>query len=361
MIRQIALLSTSKKVSAQDLMRVSAALQRQATRDLFPIWNVKATVDAFSSPADVPPDYWKITVMDKIPAKGAAGFHLDSHGQPFADVQWSPTWSLTASHECLEMLVDPFGHQLAAGPSPIASQGRVTFLVEVCDPCEGQAYAYTINTGSANEVLVSDFYTPEYFSPVQSSGVRYSFRGNIHAPRQVLNGGYLSWQNPADDHIWQVFGPVVFGHFVDQGKGTLSREKSDGLAQGTRSKGLPKKAKAVRGGGRIRLMADAGQCSLTRDPFTGVLSGTSGNQTTVQIQDPSGAAVFQSISYAGSQIGSNTASASFAIKSGNNSLSFLYAAPTPGVTITVADPCGTMLDLFPNDLANPVRVLTVAA
>ena len=365
--RQIALLSTSKKVGAQDLMRVSAALQRQVTRDLSPIWNIEATVDAFSSPEDVPPDYWKITVMDKIPAKGASGFHLDENGQPFADVEWSDDWSLTASHECLEMLVDPFGHQIAAGPSTVLSQGRVKFLVEVCDPCEGPAYAYKINTGSSNEVLVSDFYTPDYFAPVTTSGVRYSFRGNITAPRQVLNGGYLSWQNPADGHVWQLFGPAEFGHIVDQGAGTLERQNTDRLRIKTRAAGVAKGArpnppKAARGGRRMALMAAGtagGQCNLTRDPFTGVLSGTSGTQTTVQITDPSGAAVFQSISYAGTQIASNAASASFTIKSGNNFLSYVYAAPTPRAIIKVVDPCGTKIDLFANDLANPARLLTV--
>jgi len=358
--RQVALLSKTKKVSAQELMRVSAALQRQATRDLAPIWSIQATVDSFSSDADVPPGYWKITVMDKIPAKGAAGFHLDKNGQPFADVEWSSNWSLSASHECLEMLVDPFGHQLASGPSPISSQGRVNFLVEVCDPCESPSCAYTINTATSVEVLVSDFYTPDFFAPATVPGVRYSFRGNLQAPRQVLDGGYLSWQNPADGHVWQLFGPAAMQHFVDQGQGSLSRENSDRHAHTTRTRPVaPKSAKPVKS--RKILMAAGGQCNLTRDVFTGVLRGNAGDQTTVQIKDSTGAAVFQSISYAGSQIGSNTASATFTIKAGSNDLSFVYAAPVPGDGLTLVDPCGTRLDQFPNDLANPVRLRQVVA
>ena len=35
-----------------DLMRVSAALQKQASRDLAPIWEISATVDAFASLED---------------------------------------------------------------------------------------------------------------------------------------------------------------------------------------------------------------------------------------------------------------------------------------------------------------------
>lgn len=286
LLRQIALLSTSEKVSLQELARVSAALQRQVSRDLSPIWDINATVDPFGVEKDVPLGYWKITVMDVIPGKGAAGFHLDEGNQPYADVLWSPQWSLTASHECVEMLVDPFAHHIATGPSPVESQGRVNFLVEVADPCEDAQFAYTINTGAKNEVLVSDFCTPEYYSPSQGSSVRFSFRGNITAPREVLDGGYLSWQSPADRHTWQQFGRAEFENFHDNGPGTLSREHTDVLARKTRAD-------------RALTEAAGNQCNLTLDTFTGMLSGNAGTQTTVQITDPTQSAVFVSISYAG--------------------------------------------------------------
>ena len=61
------------------------------------------------------------------------------------------------------MLADPFGNRLVAGDGPNpARPGRVEFLVEVCDPCEAPALGYTVNG-----IRVSDFYTPEYFSPSQ--------------------------------------------------------------------------------------------------------------------------------------------------------------------------------------------------
>jgi hypothetical protein len=359
LLRQVALLSKSKKVTLPELTRVSAALQRQVSRDLAPIWNINATVDAFGNAKDVPSGYWKITVMDTIPAKGAAGFHLDEQGQPFADVHWSPTWSVTASHECLEMLVDPFAHQAATGPSPKPGQGRVRFLVEVCDPCEAQTFAYMINTGSQNEVLVSDFYTPEYFSPVQASGVRYSFHGNITMPRQVLDGGYLSWQ-AGDGHIWQLFGPAEASNFKDQGRGTLDREKTDALTIKTRIAHAKSRAKVLAKFAKLTAAVAGAQCNLTRDVFSGVLDGPSGAQTTVQIQDPTNSAVFTSISYDGTQLGSNVQSASFSIKSGGKDLSFAYEAPVPGDLVKLVDPCGAQLDIFTNDPGNPFRIRTVA-
>jgi len=91
------------------------------------------------------------------------------------------------------------GNRLMAGRSPDPDQGRVAFLVEVCDPSEDDAFAYTVN-----DVLVSDFYTPHYFDPVKQVGVQYSFNGHLTEPRQVLRGGYLSWHDPVTDHWFQL-------------------------------------------------------------------------------------------------------------------------------------------------------------
>lgn len=96
------------------------------------------------------------------------------------------------------MLADPFGNRLVAGQSPKEDQGRVEFLVEVCDPPEDAQFAYT-----SNGILVSDFLTPHYYDPVTSSGVRYSYTGAIQAPRTVLQGGYLSWHDPVSDRWFQ--------------------------------------------------------------------------------------------------------------------------------------------------------------
>jgi hypothetical protein len=201
LLRQLALVSQSKQIPAADLQKVSAAIQKQASRDLAPIWDVSATVDSFDSLDDIPVGYWPIIVMDDIHTPGAAGVHEDKNGQPFALVTAAATldqWSLTASHEALEMLVDPFGNRQVAGDSPKPDQGRVSFLVEVGDPAEAADFAYT-----SNGVLVSDFYTPHFFDPIVATGVRYSFTGAITAPRQVLRGGYLSWLEPVSGHWWQ--------------------------------------------------------------------------------------------------------------------------------------------------------------
>jgi hypothetical protein len=230
-LHQIALVSLSKKIKPERLASVGAALQKQATRDLGPIWGIKATVDVFPHINSVPVGYWPIIIKDKIDDEDAAGYHTDKHGQPFSLVAYSEDWSITLSHEMLEMLVDPFGNLMTTSDSIIKGQGRAQYLVEVCDPSEDDGFAYTINGER-----VSDFYTPEYFEPVKTPGTRYSFTGFITEPKQILKGGYLSWYLPAKDEWWQAsfFGKKIkFENITsdtERIKGSTIRSKMDRLS-----------------------------------------------------------------------------------------------------------------------------------
>lgn len=205
LLRQVALVADEKlggELKLSDLTRVAAAVQKQAARDFGPLWKVNATVDAFGSLDDVPLGYWPIIIGQE--GQHGGGVHLDQHNQPYALVDLTNDWTVTVSHECLEMLADPYGNRLVAGDSPDpANPGRVEFLVEVCDPCEHPSLGYTVNG-----VRVSDFYTPRYFSPAQKAGKgggRFDFRGHITQPRQVLKGGYLSWGTPKGEWFQMVF------------------------------------------------------------------------------------------------------------------------------------------------------------
>jgi len=198
--QHIALVSRSAKVSLSDLTHVAAALQAQVSGDFAPAWGGSATVDAFPAVPAVPLGYSIIAIEDQI-ADGVQGIHrFDATGQPFAVVRRDAAWTITASHECLEMLADPSCNRLVPGPSPVPGQGQVLFLVEVCDPCEGPPYAYPING-----VAVSDFYLPAYLTDgLAVPGHRYSQRQTLTRPRQVANGGYLSWYEPLTHRFWQL-------------------------------------------------------------------------------------------------------------------------------------------------------------
>jgi hypothetical protein len=175
----------------------------------------------------VPVDYWPVIVRDNINQPGAAGFHQDDQGRPFALVQADANWSLTASHETLETLADPTGMASIAGsplpqaPERISGFERVIYLEEVCDPCESDACAYLVNG-----VKVSDFITPHYYDPSGASGVRYSFSGKIQAPHTVLEGGYVSFGDPRDNHWYQIMVRNKQTAVRDLGVLSVSRGKS---------------------------------------------------------------------------------------------------------------------------------------
>ena len=192
----LALVSQVPDVELDELSRVAAAVQKQITRDFAPIWEIEAGITAFGRVEDVPVDYWIVCLCYSVPS--GRGGHRDCDGRPAAFVEWTDDWALSASHEVLEMLVDPWGKRLVAGPSIKPGQGRVEYLVEVSDPCQSSDCAYTVNGER-----VSDFYTPRYFDPIASSAVRYSYSGKITEPRQVLRGGYLSWFDSVNRRWWQ--------------------------------------------------------------------------------------------------------------------------------------------------------------
>jgi hypothetical protein len=215
----VALVSLTRDVPTRLLLQAAAAIQKQITRDFAPYWGPRVTVDAFEDLESVPSDYHPIVIfsatnelvstleyaigeertadiVDDFERGEMTGLHMNSFTrQPFALVAASDTWSVTLSHEALEMITDPFGNRLVAASHPLDPRRRVRYLLEICDPC--QAVWYPVNG-----VPVSDFYTPRYFEPVAINGGRYSFTGEIERPLQILEGGYLTWIDPEDSALY---------------------------------------------------------------------------------------------------------------------------------------------------------------
>jgi phospholipase D-like protein len=229
--KRVGIASRSQYVGLHELTNVAAALNLQVQRDLYPIWNISATVSALPDPESIEPGVWPIFIVDDTGFDGALGLHLTEHKQPYALVQSGRTWSLTASHELLEMIVDPSGNWLIPSTGIGVDHGGVKdlpgakfeYLVEIADPSEAPGNAYMID-----DILVSDFYTPHFFDHAASPGVRYSFSGKIKRPREVLPGGYISWMNPKLGKMqqlkWLDSSPAVVdlpGHPAASGRQTL--------------------------------------------------------------------------------------------------------------------------------------------
>lgn len=183
---------SSEPVSRSRLAGVADVLQQQVA-DLARHWAVRATVT--TDPANAGERPWIVRVVDQ--SQAGLGVHLEQDRVPYAEVTAGPGWTVTASHELLEMLIDPHGRKVVPGFSldPADPHRPVLFLVEVCDPCE--TVEYTISG-----VQVSDFVTPEFYHRCESGP--YSFMQSVAQPLQVLPGGYISWLDLIDFHWHQV-------------------------------------------------------------------------------------------------------------------------------------------------------------
>jgi hypothetical protein len=200
--------TTGEKIDAGLLQAAAAALNIQVNRDLSQFWNVKASVHYLPSASKIPAGVWPVFLVKSLPP-GEGGFHMDKHNQPYAKViasADSDEWTVDASHETIEMLVDPYGNRLQNSTSIEIKNGKIqdgtgefAYLVEACDPCEADKYTYAIQG-----VTVSDFLTPHFYDPLVTSGTRYSYTGAIKAPRQILPGGYISWVNQEKDELQQI-------------------------------------------------------------------------------------------------------------------------------------------------------------
>jgi hypothetical protein len=180
----IALVSDVPEITLNALQAVAAALQIQVNGHFAPKWPISASIEAHSEKG-IPVGFWPIRIMADIGDPSAAGYHTDQNNQPYAVIQFAPDWTVTASHELLEMLYDPFGNAL----SPAVINGKqVQVLRELCDPCE--AFSYNIRG-----VMVSDFLTPHYYENPFTSNPHshFSFLNKLAGPMDVATDGYLSW------------------------------------------------------------------------------------------------------------------------------------------------------------------------
>jgi N-acetylmuramoyl-L-alanine amidase-like protein len=122
-------------------------------------------------------------------------------GKVFAatDKQFGANWTVTASHELLEMLGDP-DINLTALVQSSDTTGRL-YAYEVADPCEADSYGYTIGN-----TFVSDFVFPAWFESFAPAGTRLDQQGQIRKPFEILPGGYISVLDITGSSGWQQLG-----------------------------------------------------------------------------------------------------------------------------------------------------------
>src|SRR5271167_2201039 len=136
---QVGLVDTTGALDSALVEATAAALNIQVMRDLTQFWNVQATVRHLPNPKSIPVGVWPVLLVAKLPP-GEGGVHLTKNNQPYSLVIGTPDssdWTIDASHETLEMLVDPSGNRLQAsraikiaGNDVEDAPGEFEYLVE---------------------------------------------------------------------------------------------------------------------------------------------------------------------------------------------------------------------------------------
>jgi hypothetical protein len=201
---QISVINASTVVTDDEVRPVVDALQKQVTNDFFPSWGVNAQLTFIPTGATPPPGTWWLSILDDSDQAGALGYHdITPDGLPLGkvfagtDLKYGYTWSVTTSHELLEMLGDP-NINLTVFVQNDQSTG-ILYAYEVCDACEADQFAYKIGN-----VLVSDFVYPAWFESFRATdSTQFDQTSQIHDPLKLLTGGYIGVFDVNSGSGWQ--------------------------------------------------------------------------------------------------------------------------------------------------------------
>jgi hypothetical protein len=200
---QISVINESTVLTDAEVSPVISALQQQVTNDFRPIWGIDAELTMVPQGAQPPNGSWWLVLLDDSDQAGALGYHdLTPDGLPIgkafaaSDLKAGTSWSVTTSHELLEMLADPNINLTILVQN--ANTTGTLFAYEVCDACEDDSFAYKINN-----ILVSDFVYPAWFENFRTQGTQFDRMNQIQNPLDLLPGGYIGTFNISAGSGWQ--------------------------------------------------------------------------------------------------------------------------------------------------------------
>src|SRR5712692_926793 len=179
----IACFNKAKTALGVDLDALIAAMQAYINNNVVPVWGTPATL---VKTTDFQPGAWAMVFLDNADQAGALAYHdLTPDGLPEAKVFVKTTLdnndlvSVSASHELVEMLVDPAINLMTTGPNP-----KVMYAYESADPVEQLSF-------KVNGIPMTDFVYPAYFEIFHGAGsVRFDQLKKVNKPFQILSGGY---------------------------------------------------------------------------------------------------------------------------------------------------------------------------
>ena len=160
-----------------------AAMQVFVDKYVVPVWGTPAKLvksKGFVKSA------WAMVFLDDADQPGALAYHdLTPDGLPQAKVfvkttlQNNDLVSVSASHELVEMLVDPAINLMTTGPDP-----KTIYAYESADPVEALSFP-------VKGIPMTDFVYPSYFEAFHKPGsVQFDCLKKVNKPFQILSGGY---------------------------------------------------------------------------------------------------------------------------------------------------------------------------
>jgi hypothetical protein len=200
---------TKGQISDEALQVVIRAINRQIAHDFEPYWNVSGEL-RLEGRSEAKPTKLKlpelrgdavIYLWDHVDVDDALGYHdLNARGIPFGFVftelstELQESWSVTLSHEALELIGDCDVNLLAMGPHPQHPSKAVFFWYEMCDAVQDEVY-------KVDGVDVSNFLLPLYFTSESEDGSRNDFLGRQYDGHALQSfginpGGYVGFFNP---------------------------------------------------------------------------------------------------------------------------------------------------------------------
>jgi hypothetical protein len=190
---KVAVINESTVLTDDQVEAAVPALQTQVHRDFAPPWGIDADLTFVPKGSTPPSDSWWLAILDDTTQAGVLGFHdITDQGLPLGkvfaktDMADNLQWTVTASHECLEMLADP-EIDLTVFVQPNERQG-VLYAYETCDACEADEFGYKID-----DILVSDFVYPSWFEAFRAEGsTQFDHGEQLKNPvPELLPGGYI--------------------------------------------------------------------------------------------------------------------------------------------------------------------------
>jgi hypothetical protein len=214
------------------MQKVIRAVNMQIECDFEPYWSFGATLrlEGHTGSRKKGPQSYEpldmrgdgvLYVVDKYDPELAGEHYKDFRGVPAGVVYLDMSqglqedWSVTLSHEALEMIADPQTNLVVQGPHPVQRDREVFHWFEMCDAVQAQSY-------EIDGIGVSDFVLPLYFTPNGEPGSRNNFMGTVLRGKKltkltsfnVAHGGYIGFFDPTkgENDIFEHAGDTLARH-----------------------------------------------------------------------------------------------------------------------------------------------------